>query len=398
MAQTPDHPPQERPARQLPLQDQKALFHFVMNGLPDGKTRVRSLLEFVIPESIAHPRRFIGPKEVIRAQTEGRFDFGDELATESAIKSAGQRAGNWLSNFFEKGGGRSKPFKIRMDDRGYQVFFEPNDSQPEQDDLVFRFWEPHLTTLHDALLIYPEPQFFRDSKHTYFRNWRVRSKHDVGFFDLNDRPLIPSYSFVPAGVVAAMVLLYTYFHERHFPLPAKPIRPGAHLHHDTHAPLIVLGSPGTLPQITELESPLALRTNPSGYRHKGRDYEDGTQKDMEDAEVNFIKHALLTRRPYGPQARCVTILAGSHGRCAEGLAGFLLNSDRLKTLAEALRCGDKFPQSFQALIEVHMNKHEGEPSIGEMRLKTVVNYDSAKKNNRNRSAQTRQLSGSAASG
>jgi len=273
-----------------------------------------------------------------------------------------------LISFFDSTDGNQQPWRVEIEheSRGYFLDFSPNDNQPSSTDFLARFWEPYRNAGPERVrLIYAEPQFFRDSKNTYFRHRDATDPHHkraLSYLKLGK--IKPTSSFVQAGVVRAMLDLFACLERLRIPYAASPTRWGQTMNDHAHPEnLIVLGTGSSNPLISTLEEGLSYRTMTNGVaftgEHPPRMYKDKNQEDLSGE-----KFALLTRTPHHLKGRVITILTAEHGRTVHALTEFLTRDESLAQLAE--KFGDRddpFPEAFQALFRVEMVETNAEPHI-----------------------------------
>jgi len=296
--------------------------------------------------------------------------------------------------------GKTEPIRVDIVDETRELRFTSNRHVQYAGDVAERFgerfWSPYIDPIKPVQLVYPELQFFRDNRETYFRNPQVNSieqaKEIFQYLNIGDgTALMPSVNFVSSGVVVALMLLSQCFHKYETSVYAKNIRPSDRpLDSDDHNPLIVLATPtahgaggmSIEPLVVELERGLPIQHS-EHKRNVTIVFEDGRGQEFPDDlqgvdEATSVirevrKWVVLTRRHEG--SRLVTLLAGWHGRTIEGLAQILVGHQpqskdwtNLAELATELKCGGNFPPEFQALFEVHLTKRRGEPRLTGVRL------------------------------
>jgi TIR domain len=249
-------------------------------------------------------------------------------------------------------------------------------------DLAALFWEPYVRSGKPTRIIYPEPQFFRDDKHTYLRNQEADQRdRKEAFSYLNiEGGLAPSYSFVPSGIVKAMLYLIEYLNRHRTKVVAKSLYPATPFD-DSDENVIILGTPGMIDFIPVLEARYPIHTQRDGVEvvppgnGPTRKLIDDTQDNMNARQVHLVKWAVLTRRPHIHRDSITTVLGAAHGRSIEAIAGFLTRTPELQILLGNLGCQDKFPRQMQALFRVQMLKTEGEPHIDNIEVESTVNLD-----------------------
>ncbi len=267
--------------------------------------------------------------------------------------------------------------------------------QTGEQDLVAAFWEPYLTSSKAVRIFYPEPQFFRDEKHTYMRSQYADLPGQQEAFSYLNIPggLVPSYSFVSSGIVKALLYLVDCLHAHRVKVTTRPLRPVSAFD-DADENVIILGTPGMLDVIKTLEASYPFHTIRDGVTvsaagngmAKGTRtrFTDDTQENFETSKVRLKKWAVFTRRPHAYRDNITTILAAPHGRSIEAIAGFLTRSTELRDLLHQVATRDGFPRYMQVLFSVPMLKTDGEPHIDPPRIHKAINLDHAKKSKRRR--------------
>jgi hypothetical protein len=270
-----------------------------------------------------------------------------------------------LDSFFDSDDGRKHAIRVVIPHgRGYRLQFQRNGADPARG-LVAEFWRRYIGTIEPVLVLYPEPLFFRDQRHTYFRNPAVARvdefKKKLSYLKLKG-DITPNNAFVPAGIVQGMLYLLETFHRLDIPYRTSPITPFMTMGAVNHENLVVLGTPSTNPLIATLEDALPMRTT------VGR---DDAQEDLTGS-----KWALLTRKEHILRGSFVTVLAAEHGRTVQALAQFLTRDADLSSLTEKLGTTTTFPDRFQALFEVHMSRTEAEPHPDWIEVNHAVKWES----------------------
>ncbi|MEA2239344.1 MAG: hypothetical protein QOC81_4068 [Thermoanaerobaculia bacterium] len=284
-----------------------------------------------------------------------------------------------LAKFFDEHA-QDQPWRMSISD-GYLFHVEPNNPVPPTD-LVARFWSPYIGSAQPIRLFYPEPQFFKDRKETYLRNSAAVKAESarvfkyLGFDGRSD--LKPVYSFVPAGVVRAMLYLLECFQRYDIRFLSRVIRPsGADETDQGH--MLILGTPSTNPLIATLETRLRARSDSRGIVIDSGSTRERILPDDNQEDLTGVKWALLTRRVHRFTGRLTTILSAKHGRTVEALAGFLVNHDSLKELAEYLGVENgAFPEELQMIFKVHMSETGSEPYIDDIQCSERITQNGSK--------------------
>jgi hypothetical protein len=92
---------------------------------------------------------------------------------------------------------------------------------PYNEDLATQFWQKYIDNSNKSKMpvrmFYPEPQFFQDDHGIYLRNPELSGEGRIDFKEMFSHLNIPgrleeSFSFVPAGIVRALVYLSGFFY------------------------------------------------------------------------------------------------------------------------------------------------------------------------------------------
>jgi hypothetical protein len=269
-----------------------------------------------------------------------------------------------LDAFFKSDDGRKLAIRVVIPHgRGYRLQFQRNGPDSARG-LVAEFWRQYIGAVEPVLVLYPEPLFFRDQQHTYFRNPAVSHveefKKKLSYLKLKG-DVTPNNAFVPAGIVQGMLFLLETFHRLDIPYRTSPITPFMTMGDVKHEHLVVLGTPSTNPLIATLEDALPMRTTTGGIECELARGRKAMFRDDAREDLTGSKWALLTRKEHILRGSFVTVLAAEHGRTVQALAQFLTREADLASLTEKLDTTMTFPDRFQALFEVHMSRTEAEP-------------------------------------
>jgi hypothetical protein len=260
----------------------------------------------------------------------------------------------------------------------------------DRQDLVTSFWEPYVDSGRPTRIFYPEPQFFRDDRHTYMGNEYAGEQDRKEVFSYLNLPggIAPSYSFVSSGIVRAMLQLIDCLHKRRIKVRAQALRPTMPFEHSDEN-VIILGTPGMMALISILEAPYRFHTQRDGVTVESGEGDagktlpvkltDDTQENMSASKVHLNKWAVFTRRPHVHPDNITTVLAAPHGRSIEAVAGFLTRSPELSDLSGLLATQNKFPRQMQVLFRVPMLKTDGEPHIEQPEVHEALDLDRAYK-------------------
>jgi hypothetical protein len=283
--------------------------------------------------------------------------------TKDGIRALVYRLNRNLERFFAKAAaGRAHAHRVKIHE--YRLYFEPNVVEPATN-LVEGFWSPYLNSDKPVRILYPEPQFFMDDRFTYLRNPAAATpdRNELFAYLRPEGTLVESYSFVPSGVVRALLFLIEAFTDSGIRFIGSPIRPYMQADHEEDEHIVVLGTPSTTPLITTLETRMPLQVTTAGISRDGV----VTYCDDNEEDLTGVKWPLLTRRAHRFTGRLITVISAKHGRTVQALAGFLTRHPDLQVLARHLNVSDAFPREFQTVFEVEMSRAGGEPRIDSIR-------------------------------
>ncbi len=291
-----------------------------------------------------------------------------KTAARGLIRDIGYRLKKFFDNHPES---LKLAYRVEFQGEGnYLLRFEPNKPRPQEPDLVPLFWKPYFPGAGTALMLYPEPQFFIDGQGTYFRNPRVGTTANKAALDYLHipGPLETSYSYVPSGIVQAILYLTKklreYEHENaEFPA-CHPIKPSLAIPPDEKN-LIVLATPTSSELVDTLQADMPMTVSAAGVtiEQEPEPYDDNAR----------MKWGVLTRRPH--RHRIVTLLAAKHGRAVEAMAQYLTLHGQLARLAQKLERVNEFPGCFQVLFRMPMVNTKDGPSIDDTRIEKVIIAD-----------------------
>lgn len=338
--------------------------------------RQRCAITFLFEETIRRGklRTPIQGADII-AHCPGKAEARDpETAARGLIRDIKRKLTAFFNNHEEA---YTLPYSVTFEgDGNYSLSFEPMKPRPQTDDLVPIFWQPHFPgrSASKALILIPEPQFFVDEKQTYFRNPSANTLADKGVFDYLTIPgtLETSYSFVPAGIVQAMLHLVPtlrYYEREQWTFPAvKSVKPSITMPPEQDN-LIVLTTPTSTKALVEtLEAGMPMHTTAQGVSYGANLYQDTSTPHVKS--VVMVKWGVLTRKPQ--RLRTVTLLAAKHGRMVEAMMQFLTLHSQLVALAQKLQRVSGFPECFQALFRARMVKTPEGPFTEETRVEKVI--------------------------
>jgi hypothetical protein len=290
---------------------------------------------------------------------------GDKSPASSTVANLMVRLHKKLDRYFdEDADGRSQRWRIKWRTGGnYSLVFRLNNNAANSDDLTKVFWTPYAGE-NTTRILYPEPKFYKDSKGTYFRNPNKDKEFFQTTYQISEsEKLRPSNSFVPAGLVQAMITVYELLRSA-LPTESKELGVKALSKNETiprsDSHLILLGTPTSTPMVRFLEQHMPFRSTPDGVER------DGYPTRCDDKEANakgeMQQWGLLTRCRYVDDERAVTVFSALHGRTVQGIAKFLTNKSKMTSLLKMLD-RTTFPYGFQAVFRVVMTITEDGPEI-----------------------------------
>jgi hypothetical protein len=359
--------------------DQRSLLDRIIRTAPLNGKKTRAVLRFLFERSIRGDFTPITVKEIVSATSNGP---GNENAMNAAIK----RIKQYLSEYFDarRDGENREPVRVEIEPGTHLLCFPPNNKMCP---LVEEFWKPYLDSVLPTRLFYPEPQFFRYSNNVYIRHLEINSPDEHSSLEKllqagSENP-IPSHSFVPSGLVAAMATLFECFHANGAALHAERLGRAENVPAGKNN-VIILATPTTsLRLINSVEREWPMYTTNKDSRTKvlrnaimvdQQFHVDQTQEDDDSVKnyVDLVKWACLTRR-IEESGRIISVLSG-HSRSVQGVAEFLTSEEHLQVLEQKLQRSG-FPAQFQALFAVNMTKREGELDVRETTVEDVRNQD-----------------------
>jgi hypothetical protein len=253
--------------------------------------------------------------------------------------------------------GRQQKWCVYFDNGDYLPKFRLNAPPPKETDFFTALWQAHRNSLQPTKILYPEPQFFIDGQNTFLRNPEANELHRTERFQYlypeKTLPLQPAYSYVPSGLVSAMLHIITCFQRWGQEIIPQPLHP-----HDvvpnTSDNLIVIGTPTSTRVIGLLEAVLPIHTQSKQITIKGA---ESVEDDPDDAQPVSNKWGTLSRRRQND--RVVTVLSARHGRTVDAMAKFITTPSRIPSLADKLGKPVTCPECFQGLFRVTMVCSQG---------------------------------------
>ena len=292
------------------------------------------------------------------------------VTNEQNARQMASRLKKDCAHFFDKSEeGRRQKWCVYFTDGDYLPRFKINSPSPKEEDFFTAFWFVHRDSMNPTRLVYPEPQFFIDKGDTYLRRPRAYGIQDKKQFDYlypdDWDHLRTAYSYVPSGIVGAMLRIIACFHSFGRDILVTPLRPGPDdLVPDTRDNLIVLGTPTSTRVTTILEEGLPIRAHPEHItRAEDRPVDEGGSEYAENDAPLSPKWGVLTRRRHRYDDRVVTLLTARHGRTVDAMAQFITSAADMSHLGEKLHKPMLCPDWFQALFRVLMIPSQRGPQI-----------------------------------
>ena len=267
--------------------------------------------------------------------------------------------------------GRNESVRLEIPKGVYRAVFStsPVRKAPEvvEDTLAARnkFWRPYLSGNASNMLVYTDVLFYRDDSGNYLRNIyvnglaggveEIRKRAPAEAF----RGLKPSYHFMSAGEVQAMLALIRLFARLKAPLELRNSR-FTSWNELRSSNLIFLGSSRTNVFVDALQAGNNFVITADEIRNvEPRESEEASyigQHQMEGKLERAVEPAVVTRRPGLTPGTAITMISANHGRGVEGAAQFLTleNDVALALEGSGLGRSDRLPAHFQWLLRVQM--------------------------------------------
>jgi hypothetical protein len=272
--------------------------------------------------------------------------------------------------------GRKSRYRVAFpdDDRGnYALHIEIN--QPPNG-FVPGLWNPHCSG-GNVCVVYPQRKLIDDSFSSCRPNESFsngRSVRSAAEFENDDCPRWKAGA--SDSDVRCLLRLSDHFRTRQVGVTADAVRPLV----DTLSGgnLIVLATPASMPRLLpNLEATGRMRTgedaitimSDSRRGGKAKTCRDRLENSITGNDAEIVKWGVLTRHYY-PFQRTITVLAARDETAVEAMVQFILNEEAMLMLARELRCGETFPDHFQALFCMRMFK--GQPYAREMTVEQAV--------------------------
>ena len=311
------------------------------------------------------------PKEYeIAVQALGRpasFDPKTDPIVRVSVAAIRQR----LQAYFESEG-LDEALRLEIPKGMYRAFFSESSSRGEvletaETTMAARrkFWQPYLSGNAKNMLVYTDVLFFRDDSGNYLRNIYVNGLPG-GVEEIRKRApaeafhgLIPSYHFISAGEVQAMLALIWLFARLKAPLEVRNSR-FTSWNELRSSNLILLGSSRTNAFLDALQAGNNFVVTADEIRNlaprEGEDAGYRGERHMEGKLERGAEPAVVTRRPGLAPGTVATLISANHGRGVEGAAQFLTLENDVATALETngMQNPGKLPAHFQWLLRVHV--------------------------------------------
>lgn len=295
------------------------------------------------------------------------FDPKSDPIVRVSIAAIRQR----LQAYFESAG-RTEPLRLDIPKGLYRAVFSaqssgapPGQETEAQPPALRRFWQPYLLGHVNNLLVYTDLLFFRDDLGSYVRNIYVNSLSG-GIEEIRkrlpidaSRPLKPSFHFLSAGEVHAMLSLLQLFAQLKAPLAVRNSR-FTSWNELRFSNLVLLGSSRTNAFLDSLQGGNNFVITTEAIRNlasrEGEEPEYAGRHYMEGKLEKAVEPAVVTRRPGLTPGTVVTMISANHGRGIEGAGNLLtLESDLAGVLeSSGFNRAEALPEHFQLLLRVHM--------------------------------------------
>jgi hypothetical protein len=276
-----------------------------------------------------------------------------------------------LQAYFESAG-RNEPLRLEVPKGLYRAVFSVQPSagtRPEELEAQLpalkRFWQPYLLGHVNNLLVYTDLLFFRDDLGSYVRNIYVNSLSG-GLEEIRkrlpidaSRPLKPSFHFLSAGEVHAMLSLLQLFAQLKAPLAVRNSR-FTSWNELRFSNLVLLGSSRTNSFLDSLQGGNNFVITAEAIRNleprAGEEPAYAGQRYMEGKLEKAAEPAVVTRRPGLTPGTAVTMISANHGRGIEGAGNLLTLESELAGVLESSGFNREgaLPEHFQLLLRVHM--------------------------------------------
>lgn len=247
-------------------------------------------------------------------------------------------------------------------------------------ELADAFWSRYLVGRR-AAVYYPEPQFFKDQRDTYYRNHLV-NRDDVSeakrVFHLPDTtgPLEPSQSFVPSGFVVALTRLYEGFaNTGRMTVTSYRLR-WADTLPESNEDVVLLGTSSSVGAISSITDVFPMQSQRNERRNAvvvgDRVFLDDSFSPSWPQAKLLTKWVLVTRRH---DQRAITAFAG-HSRAVESavklVTGVVIGGFKPGDLLAVLPKSFQFEKEFQILFGTRMSWSRGDMKIRDMFVRAIA--------------------------
>jgi hypothetical protein len=393
----------------------------------EGKTdRSREILEFLSKQGDEDAQEGDG---AVQAKDIAREFYRGDRDVSTARKAVHTLKG-LLKRHYHKGEGRVRDIEIQIKEGpGYRLIYSVN--EPSAGDVVERFWNPYfLVDAGTPRIVFAEPVFFRNAERIYIRHLDCNDPNGRwAFWDLLGKDkaeeLIPSYHYLPAGELLAVLIIMREFQRRKVFLDFGTTKTYSTWGSLKDENVILVGSSRSNPHIAQLQKDERFTVTENGVQttvdETLKKYLDGSEGlrpvDRESRRVEietlahlrgeerrgsedenwywaekeydrrlldaipaaqFRKYVVVTRKPGTHEGKTITMIAANHGRAAQGVAGYLTERRNVKSLlTDVMKVGIAavLPAHFQILFEVNMTKEKGDVEAKEINVIEVWTPD-----------------------
>ena len=276
-----------------------------------------------------------------------------------------------LQSYFDSEG-RNEKLRLEIPKGVYRAVFSASPIRELAPEIVAdtmaarnKFWQPYLSGNASNMLVYTDVLFYRDDSGNYLRNIyvnglaggadEIRKRAPAAEF----RGLKPSYHFMSAGEVQAMLAIIRLFARLKAPLEVRNSR-FTSWNELRSSNLIFLGSSRTNAFVDALQAGNNFVITADEIRNlEPREGEEASyrgQHQMEGKLERAVEPAVVTRRPGLTPGTAITMISANHGRGVEGAAQFLTLENDVALALEGSRLGraERLPAHFQWLLRVQM--------------------------------------------
>ncbi|MEQ1730412.1 MAG: hypothetical protein ABL982_18760, partial [Vicinamibacterales bacterium] len=348
---------------------QQVLLRAFLDSLPEvGETdsRYKQLLDKLFSFSLEAARQ--KPSRSVRGVS--LQVLAEELKqTKQNLSATRSKLNRKLRTYFAGAGSRFA-HRFEISENKFGVLFYAN-ARPS--DYVGLLWKPHRAA-GSVRVYYPEPQFFKDRRDSYYRNHKVNqpdSKAAAAVFHLPVNELEPSQSFVPSGFVLALVRIFETLAGSGTKVSARRLRFGDHLSEDGSS--VVLGTVSSVNALRSIAETFPIRSRrladgTNVVTAAGHDYRDSSHR-PKTRSLDLLNKWVVVTRVMGADGP-ITAFSG-HGRAVDGatrlLTGVRVGESSADELLASVPQG-LFAGNFQLLLRAQVAWAEGDLDLRRMFL------------------------------